>query len=139
MTATQSAEYLFGDSAVRPVANVYWRRLALWNIGWNYTSKKHNMHWLAREIYNFHTAKSFDAMGISEIFNVEEEHLHEERQVIMQHLVDALEQQCGTACLDRPVRCTLYIPLGCKQASAHGVRHGKLRNTGASLEKSPIL
>jgi len=90
MTATQSAEYLFGDSAVRPVANVYWRRLAFWNIGWNYTSKKHNMHWLAREICNFHTAKSFDAMGISEIFNIEEEHLHEERQVIMQHLVDAL-------------------------------------------------
>jgi hypothetical protein len=91
MTAVLSAEYMFPpDSAARPVAHNDWRRLGFWNIGWKLASKMHDVDFLAKEICSFHALKSVDAMGISEVFGMLEEDLHEARLLIMQHLLEEL-------------------------------------------------
>ena len=75
-----SAEYMFGSSAARPADHSGWRRLAFYNIGWNKTSKKHNMTLLAQEIWNIVHAKCIDAIGISEVFNLRDDTMRKERK-----------------------------------------------------------
>ena len=75
-----SAEYMFGSSAAQPADHSGWRRLAFYNIGWNKTSKKHNMTLLAQEIWNIVHAKCIDAIGISEVFNLRDDTMRKERK-----------------------------------------------------------
>jgi hypothetical protein len=80
----------FGSSAAQPAARRGWRKLAFYNVGWNKASTKHSMERLAEEVMAIVHAKGVDAMGISEVFNLKDDDMHEARQEIMQHLLLAM-------------------------------------------------
>ena len=66
-------------------------RLAFYDICWNISSnqKHHTMHHLAREICDIIGDKGVDAVGISGVFDLREDH-REKRQDIMEHLLSRL-------------------------------------------------
>ena len=69
-------------------------RLAFYNIGWNITSRKHSKENLATEICDMVRDKRADAVGISEVFSLREDH-QEKRQNIMEHLLEKLNSSAG--------------------------------------------
>ena len=86
---SKPAEFLKGHRDAQSVGDVVWQRLAFYNIGWNHESKKphHTKEHLAREICAMVKAKALGAVGISEVFNLKDKTLHDERLVIMQYLL----------------------------------------------------
>ena len=94
----EPAEYLSGSSAVRPAGGIpLWHRLAFYNIGWNSKSKKpdHTKESLAKEICDMVQEVTLDAVGISEVYNLKDDSKHDERQVILQHLVSSLNSSAA--------------------------------------------
>ena len=71
-------------------------RLAFYDICWNISSnqKHHTIHNLAREICDIVCDKEVDAMGISGVFDLRDDH-HEKRQEIMEHLLSRLNSSAG--------------------------------------------
>ena len=68
-----------------------------YNVGWNWTDKGRNEEWLGREISTLYEEYNFDAVGISEIFEVEygddenmNRQVEERRKRILDFLVHAL-------------------------------------------------
>ena len=82
---------MFKCSAARPADGNNWYRLLFYNIGWNKDSKKarHTKEGLAIEICSMVHAKSADAVGLSEVFNLRDDLWHR-RQDIMQHVLAKL-------------------------------------------------
>ena len=97
----EPAEYMTGAglpppgiddiSSERPAGYCDLYRLAFHNIGWIKASKKklHTMENLGTEMCDMVRDKRADALGISEVFNLKDDH-HEERQKIMEHLLSKL-------------------------------------------------
>ena len=79
-------------SVAQPAGGNNWYRLLFYNIGWNKGSKKkrNTQEHLATEICAMVHSKRADAVGISELFNLKDEHESERRQEIMQHVVAEL-------------------------------------------------
>ena len=71
-------------------------RLAFYAIGWKISSKetRHTMANLGKEICDIVRDKGVDAMGISEAFNLRDDH-HKKRQDIMKHLLSRLNSSAG--------------------------------------------
>ena len=102
----QAAEYMTGaflpppgiyeGHIAPPVGYFGFYRLAFYNIGWDAKSKKprHTMDGLATEIRDMVQDKCVDAAGISEVFNLRDDH-HEYRQRIMEHLLSKLNSSAG--------------------------------------------
>ena len=90
------ADWAVDSSVARPAGYSDWKKLAFYNIGWNIASKKprHTMEGLATEICNFVHDKRADAVGISEVFNLRDDH-HEKRQNIMEQLLSKLNSSAG--------------------------------------------
>lgn len=67
-------------------------RLAFYNIGWNYTSKKHTSEALATEIFDMVHERRLDAVGICEVFDlkVTDEDVQKQRETIMQDILMTL-------------------------------------------------
>ena len=90
---TEPAEHMSDDTAVRPTGGIpLWHRLAFYNIGWNSNSKKsvHTKEGLATEICDMVQEVTLDAVGISEVYRLQDDDKHDERQVILRHLVSSL-------------------------------------------------
>ena len=83
-------------SSGRPAGYCDLYRLAFHNIGWIKASKKkrHTMENLGTEMCDMVRDKRADALGISEVFNLKDDH-HEERQKIMEHLLSKLNSSAG--------------------------------------------
>ena len=102
----EPAEYMTGAglpppwiddiSSGRPAGYCDLYRLAFHNIGWIKASKKkrHTMENLGTEMCDMVRDKRADALGISEVFNLKDDH-HEERQKIMEHLLSKLNSSAG--------------------------------------------
>ena len=96
MTASSShhgaeAIILHGSSAAQPADHNAWRRISFYNIGWDASSKKHTAEMLAGEITDLVAVKGLHAIGLSEVFNLQnDEHLHDARQNIMQSVLTSL-------------------------------------------------
>ena len=102
----EPAEYMTGAglpppvidkiSSGRPAGYSALYRLAFHNIGWIKASKKkrHTMENLGTEMCDMVRDKRADALGISEVFNLKDDH-HEERQKIMEHLLSKLNSSAG--------------------------------------------
>ena len=89
----RAAEYIgpgSPQSAEQPAGVFY--RCAFYNIGWNSKDKQkhHSKENLATEISNLVCEKHVDAVGISEVFNLREENMSQERQAIMDHVLSKL-------------------------------------------------
>ena len=99
------AEYMTSDalpppatsesSAARPAGDSDFYRLALYNIGWDVTSKKeqHTVDGIATEICNMVHDKCVDAIGTSEVFRKDDR--WQQRQVIMEYVVSKLNSSAG--------------------------------------------
>ena len=87
--AAESAQYLYGSSAAQPTDHNDWRKIAFYNIGWRSGDKKHTTDDLAKDINYLVATKPLDAIGISEVLNLRDDHLHERREIIMQPLLVA--------------------------------------------------
>ena len=59
-------------TAAQPAVQGPTHKLAVYNVGWLSSSKKHNAAWLAREVSDIVTKRNIDAIGISEVFNQRE-------------------------------------------------------------------
>ena len=98
MTCTH-AEYVVGSGVNQPAAigdsHDHFRRLAFYNVGWKHNSKKHNKEGLAAEISHNVVTRRVDAIGISEVFHLRDDTMHQERQNNMQHLLATLN--CSVA------------------------------------------
>lgn len=98
MTCTH-AEYVVGSGVNQPAAigdsHDHFRRLAFYNVGWKHDSKKHNKERLAAEISHNVVTRRVDAIGISEVFNIKKEGLHEQRIQIMAHLLESLNSSAA--------------------------------------------
>ena len=72
----QPAEYITGTCLAPPVGYGGFYRLAFYDICWNISSsqKHHTMHHLAREICDIIGDKGVDAVGISGVFGLREDH-----------------------------------------------------------------
>ena len=104
---SQPAEYLHQDRHSRTCSDTWavnnsnadgWTglvRIAFYNIGWNYSSKKHTKDWLAEEIYDMVHDKHLDALGVSEVFRLQDDHRQPERLLIMQAIVERLNSNAG--------------------------------------------
>ena len=93
----EPAEYISGSSAVPPAGGWLWLRLAFYNIGWDYKSKKsiHTQEGLAKEICDMVQELTLDAVGISEVYNLKDDDKHDERQVILRHLLSSLNSSAA--------------------------------------------
>ena len=80
-------EYMSGSSAAQPAGRKRSYRLAFYNIGWDQASKKHSSQRLAEEVLVIIRTKGVDAMGICEVFNLKDDHLHKVRQETMPRLL----------------------------------------------------
>ena len=91
-----AAERIDDISSGRLVGYCDFYRLAFYNIGWNVESKKkhHTKDNLATEICDMVSDKGVDAVGISEVFNLRDDH-HEKRQNIMEQLLSKLNSSAG--------------------------------------------
>ena len=89
--AAQPAEVV-KRSAARPAAHTGFYTFAYYNIGWQRGSKKlhHTKENLAVEICDLVRAKSVDAVGISEVFNLREPEHAPDRQDIMRLVLSRL-------------------------------------------------
>ena len=75
-----------------------------YNVGWNWTDKKRNEEWLGREISKLYEQYNFDAVGISEIFEVEygddenmNRRVEKRREQILTFLLHALAAASSSA------------------------------------------
>ena len=87
------AQYISGSSAVQPANGIpLSHSLAFYNIGWDSRSKRpnHTKDRLAKEICDMVQELTLDAVGISEVFNLKDDHKRDERQMIMRHLLSSL-------------------------------------------------
>ena len=94
----EPAEYISGRSAVQPANGIpLWHRLAFYNIGWDSRSKKphHTADGLAKEICDMVQQLALDALGISEVYNLNEVDKHGERQMILRHLLSSLNNSAA--------------------------------------------
>ena len=93
LQVAEPAEYISGSSAVQPANGIpLWHRLAFYNIGWDSASKQpvHTKERLAKEICDMVQELTLDAVGISEVYNLKEDDKHDERQIILRHLLSSL-------------------------------------------------
>ena len=99
------AEYIYSgaNETVEPCIGIS-HKFGFYNIGWNRSSKKrwHTKEGLAKEIVDMVDALNLDAVGISEVFNLKDEHLASQRQSILHHLLESLNSSAG-----RPACSTL--------------------------------
>ena len=75
MTSTQTAEQLFSEelpspsNAEQPAScSVY--SFHAYNVGWNFTDKQRTADWLGNELVRHWREHGFNAIGISEVFEV---------------------------------------------------------------------
>ena len=73
-----------------------------YNVGWNYSDKTRSEHWLGGEIVRLYREHGFDAIGISEIFEVEYDasklkEVDERRGKILDSLLEALRAASSSA------------------------------------------
>ena len=98
LQAAEPAEYISGRSAVKPADGIpLWHRLAFYNIGWGSESKipLHTKEGLAKEICDMVQELNLDAVGISEVYNLKDDHNHDERQKILRHLLSSLNSSAA--------------------------------------------
>ena len=72
--AQQTGVPLWPDAELTDVPDGTFSRIYsfhAYNVGWNYTDKNRSEKWLADEIVRLYQENGFDAIGISEIFEVE--------------------------------------------------------------------
>jgi len=91
----QPAEYLSGvpSSAAQPATTCQeqsFRRFAFYNIGWQSGDKKRVAANLAQLMSTIIQRKTVHAFGISEVFNITDDHEHQRRQEIMKLILDEL-------------------------------------------------
>ena len=98
LQVAEPAEYISGRSAVQPADGIpLWHRLAFYNIGWGNKSKKpdHTKEGLAKEICDMVQELTLDAVGISEVYNLKDDDKHDERQIILRHLLSSLNSSAA--------------------------------------------
>ena len=89
----EPAEYISGTGSVQHANGIpLWHKLAFYKIGWQSTSKKpgHTKEGLAKEICDMVQELTLDAVGITEVYNLKEDDKHDERQIILRHLLSSL-------------------------------------------------
>ena len=75
MPVEKPAEYIFKSSAGRPAHCNHWCKLAFYNIAWIEASKKprHSKKDLTTKICSIVHDNSVDAVGINEVFNLNDD------------------------------------------------------------------
>ena len=94
----EPAEYISGTGSVQHANGIpLWHKLAFYKIGWTSTSKKpgHTKEGLAKEICDMVQELTLDAVGITEVYNLKEGDKHDERQIILRHLLSSLSSSAG--------------------------------------------
>ena len=98
LQVAEPAEYMSGSSAVQPANGIpLWQRLAFYSIGWNKDSKKpvHAKEGLAKKICDMVQELNLDAVGTSEVYNLKDDDKHDERQIILRHLLLSLNSSAA--------------------------------------------
>ena len=98
LQVAEPAEYISRSSAVQPANGIpLWHRLAFYNIGWTSKSTKpgHTKEGLAQEICDMVQELTLDAVGISEVYNLKDDDKHDERQIILRHLLSSLNRSAA--------------------------------------------
>ena len=90
--AMELATYMHPGSAAQPAVLGPTHKLAFYNVGWQFMSKKHNAAWLAREVLGIVTERNVDAIGISEVFSQKNDDLKGIKENIMSELLAQLNR-----------------------------------------------